>query len=63
MSDNPALAPKPCRKCGASGEVIKAGSRRFWVQCARFGKNGNCNAIGSQADNRKEAIQNWNNIN
>ncbi|MTD33142.1 Lar family restriction alleviation protein [Paludibacterium denitrificans] len=58
MTETTAL--KPCPKCGARAELIKAGSRRFWVQCTQYG-NGNCNAIGAQADNKKEALLNWNN--
>ncbi|GAB3260275.1 Lar family restriction alleviation protein [Chitinimonas naiadis] len=60
MSDAPPLTPKPCKKCGSPGEVMKAGSNRFWVECAKFGRNGNCNVISAQAPNRKAAIQNWN---
>ncbi|WP_027405409.1 Lar family restriction alleviation protein [Aquaspirillum serpens] len=52
--------PKPCQKCGSPAEVVKAGSRRFWVQCSRYPKQGNCSTIGAQADNRKEAILLWN---
>ncbi|QNM96959.1 Lar family restriction alleviation protein [Chitinimonas koreensis] len=63
MTDSAPLKPKPCRKCGSAGEVIKAGSRRYWVECARYGRNGNCNSIGDQADNRRDAIRNWNAIN
>ncbi|UXY14389.1 Lar family restriction alleviation protein [Chitiniphilus purpureus] len=58
--DLTALAPQPCAKCGAPAEVIKSGSNRYWVQCAKFGRNGNCSAIGLQANSRKEAIRNWN---
>lgn len=57
-ADAPQL--KPCNKCGAPAQLIKAGSRRFWVQCSRYAGNGNCSAIGAQADNKKEAIHNWN---
>ncbi|TJZ74267.1 Lar family restriction alleviation protein [Chitiniphilus eburneus] len=59
-TDQPALAAKPCSKCGSPGEVTKSGSNRYWVQCAKFGRNGNCSAIGQQASSRKEAIRNWN---
>ncbi|GAA5786369.1 hypothetical protein GCM10007860_04850 [Chitiniphilus shinanonensis] len=58
--DHAPLLPKPCSKCGSPGEVTKSGSNRYWVQCAKFGRNGNCNAIGQQAASRKEAIRNWN---
>jgi hypothetical protein len=56
----PANAALPCHKCGAPAEVVKAGSSRHWVQCSRFGKNGNCNVIGRQTDARKTAIATWN---
>ncbi|HJV07876.1 MAG TPA: Lar family restriction alleviation protein [Chromobacteriaceae bacterium] len=59
MTETTAL--KPCPKCGARAELIKAGSRRFWVQCTQYAGNGNCNTIGAQADNKKEALLNWNN--
>jgi hypothetical protein len=62
MTDMP-NAPKPCKKCGFPGEVKKAGSKRFWVECAKYGRNGNCNVIGDQADNKKDAIARWNAIN
>ncbi|AXK38866.1 Lar family restriction alleviation protein [Crenobacter cavernae] len=60
MTESAPLAPKPCHKCGSAAEVIKSGSRRFWVQCSRYADQGNCNAIGPQTDNRKEAIFRWN---
>ena len=60
MTDNTASPLKPCPKCGQPAEVVKAGSRRFWVQCSRYAGQGTCSAIGSQADNRKEAMANWN---
>lgn len=53
-------SPKPCPKCGAPAQLVKAGSRRFWVQCSLYAGQGNCSAIGPQADNKKEAIANWN---
>ena len=59
MTETTAL--KACPKCGARAELIKAGSRRFWVRCTQYAGNGNCNAIGAQADNKKEALLNWNN--
>jgi len=59
----PAPAIKRCAKCGSPADVQKAGSNRHWVQCAKYGRNGNCNVIGDQADNRKAAIANWNAIN
>lgn len=62
MSENTPVTPKPCPKCGNPSEVVKAGSRRFWVQCSRYAGQGTCSAIGSQADNRKEAIANWNKV-
>ncbi|WP_374352552.1 hypothetical protein [Chitinimonas sp.] len=62
MTDSPSQ-PKPCKKCGSPGLPQKAGSRRFWVQCARFGRDGNCNMIGDQADNKKDALLRWNAIN
>ncbi|WP_017507715.1 Lar family restriction alleviation protein [Vogesella mureinivorans] len=58
MSDTTSL--KPCNKCGAPAEVVKAGSRRFWVQCTRYAGQGTCSAIGPQADNKKDAIAGWN---
>ena len=54
--------PKPCPKCGAVAEQHKAGSNRFWVQCSKLGKNGNCSGIGQQGINKKEAIDNWNKL-
>jgi ssDNA-binding Zn-finger/Zn-ribbon topoisomerase 1 len=54
------LEPKPCPKCGEPALVVKSGSRRFWVQCSHYPDNGNCSAIGAMADNRKQAIMNWN---
>ncbi|WP_297576437.1 Lar family restriction alleviation protein [uncultured Deefgea sp.] len=54
--------PKPCPKCGAIAEQHKAGSNRFWVQCSKLGKNGNCSGIGQQGSNKKEAIANWNSL-
>jgi ssDNA-binding Zn-finger/Zn-ribbon topoisomerase 1 len=60
MSDPTPNALKPCQRCGAPAELVKSGSRRYWVQCSHYPPNGNCNAIGAQADNRKEAIHNWN---
>jgi hypothetical protein len=59
---NPQLLPQDCPKCGQRGVVVKAGSRRYWVECARYGKNGNCSAIGQQADLRRQAIVNWNTL-
>ncbi|MBV1774456.1 hypothetical protein KSF73_01880 [Burkholderiaceae bacterium DAT-1] len=63
MSEQSGTPVKRCIKCGSAGELTKAGSRRFWVQCARFGKNGNCNQIGAQEDNKKDAVSRWNAIN
>ncbi|WP_269531656.1 hypothetical protein [Chitinimonas sp. BJYL2] len=60
MSEAPALEPKRCKKCGFPGLVMKAGSNRWWVECEKFGRNGNCKAISDQASTRKAAIQNWN---
>lgn len=64
MQDKPQtaapLTPKPCKKCGSAGIPSKAGNNRFWVECAKFGRNGNCNAISSQEPNRKAAILAWN---
>lgn len=54
------LQPKPCVRCGSPGELVKTGSRRYWVQCSRFSNYGSCQAIGPQADNKKQAILNWN---
>jgi len=65
MSDvQPApTALKPCKKCGAPGEHGRSGSSRFWVQCSKFGRNGNCNQIGQQGSSKKEAIALWNAMN
>ncbi|WP_374537904.1 hypothetical protein [Chitinimonas taiwanensis] len=60
MTDNAPLTPKPCKKCGAPGQVMKAGSNRHWVECAKFGRNGNCNVISAAVSSRKAAIQDWN---
>jgi hypothetical protein len=61
MSDQaPTVTAKPCPKCGAPAEPNKAGSNRFWVQCSKFGRNGNCSAISQQGTNKKEAIALWN---
>ena len=62
MSQTPAdsSALKPCPRCGQPAELVKAGSRRFWVQCSRYPKQGTCSTIAAQADNKKEAIHNWN---
>ena len=62
MSQTPAdsSALKPCPRCGQPAELVKAGSRRFWVQCSRYPKQGTCSTISAQADNKKEAIHNWN---
>ncbi len=60
MTEPTPLTPKPCNKCGCPAEVVKAGSRRFWVQCSRYPKQGTCSTIGNQADNRKDAILSWN---
>ncbi|MGL6070416.1 Lar family restriction alleviation protein, partial [Craterilacuibacter sp.] len=49
-----------CSKCGSRAELVKAGSSRFWVQCVNYAGQGNCTVIGAQADNKKEAIYNWN---
>lgn len=62
MTDNTASPLKPCPKCGQPAEVVKAGSRRFWVQCSHYAGQGTCSAIGQQADNRKEAIANWSKV-
>ncbi|WP_434631963.1 Lar family restriction alleviation protein [Chromobacterium sp. CV08] len=62
MSEIAPLSPQPCPKCGARAELVKAGSRRIWVQCSRYPDKGNCPAIGAQADNKKEAILNWNRL-
>ncbi|WP_084090325.1 Lar family restriction alleviation protein [Andreprevotia lacus] len=60
----PAPTPmKPCKKCGAPGEHGRSGSKRFWVQCGKFGRNGNCNQISQQADSKKEALALWNAMN
>ncbi|QDQ27144.1 hypothetical protein FNU76_12650 [Chitinimonas arctica] len=56
----PALRPKPCKRCGAPGKLMKAGSNRFWVECSHMGENGNCTEISRQADSRKGAIDLWN---
>ncbi|SCK13288.1 Lar family restriction alleviation protein [Vogesella sp. LIG4] len=61
MSDSN-TTPQPCFKCGSPAELVKAGSRRFWVQCTRYAGQGNCSAIGPQADNKKEAIAGWNKL-
>ncbi|QLI83290.1 Lar family restriction alleviation protein [Chitinibacter fontanus] len=58
----PAATAQPCPKCGAPAEPQKAGSNRFWVQCSKFGKNGNCSAISQQGSNKKEALANWNKL-
>lgn len=58
LADSSAL--KPCPRCGQPAELVKAGSRRFWVQCSRYPKQGTCSTISAQADNKKEAIHNWN---
>ncbi|CUA83223.1 MULTISPECIES: Lar family restriction alleviation protein [Gulbenkiania] len=60
MTDTPTLQPKPCNKCGAPAQVVKTGSRRFWVQCSRYPDQGTCVTIGPQTDNRKDAILRWN---
>ncbi|WP_410497610.1 Lar family restriction alleviation protein [Chitinibacter sp. S2-10] len=63
MSDQvPTLKAQPCPKCGAPAEPQKAGSNRFWVQCSKFGRQGNCSAIGQQGSNKKEAIIEWNKL-
>ncbi|XZG69504.1 Lar family restriction alleviation protein [Chitinibacteraceae bacterium HSL-7] len=63
MSDiKPAVVAQPCPKCGAPAESCRAGSSRFWVQCSKFGRNGNCMAIGNQGESKKEAIANWNKL-
>ncbi|WP_293938063.1 Lar family restriction alleviation protein [Iodobacter sp.] len=54
--------PQPCPKCGSKPEVTKAGSNRCWVQCSKFGKNGNCSAISQQGSTKKEAIVLWNKL-
>lgn len=54
------ISPKPCPKCGAPGEPRKAGNNRFWIQCAKYGANGNCSAISQQMPSKKEAIAAWN---
>lgn len=54
--------PKVCPKCGSKPEVTKAGSNRCWVQCSKFGKNGNCSAISQQGTTKKEAIALWNKL-
>jgi hypothetical protein len=63
MAENAPLKPKPCAKCGSAGELMKAGSNRFWVQCAKYGRNGNCNVIGAQTETKKQAIERWNAVN
>lgn len=62
MTEATLLQPQRCPKCGAPAELVKAGSRRLWVQCSRHPDKGNCNTIGGQADNKKEAIHNWNRL-
>ncbi|QLG88275.1 Lar family restriction alleviation protein [Chitinibacter bivalviorum] len=63
MSDQaPAIQPQACPKCGAPAEQHKAGSNRFWVQCSKLGRQGNCSAIGQQGTNKKEAIAAWNKL-
>ncbi|MEJ2792472.1 Lar family restriction alleviation protein [Iodobacter sp. LRB] len=54
--------PQACPKCGSKPEVTKAGSNRCWVQCSKFGKNGNCSAISQQGTTKKEAIALWNKL-
>ncbi|MBV8466338.1 MAG: Lar family restriction alleviation protein [Burkholderiales bacterium] len=63
MADNKPATPKRCAKCGSPGELMKAGSNRFWVQCAKYGRNGNCNVIGAQMETKKQAIERWNAVN
>ncbi|WP_273430656.1 Lar family restriction alleviation protein [Chitinibacter tainanensis] len=58
----PTISAQACPKCGAPAEPQKAGSNRYWVQCSKFGKNGNCNAISQQGSSKKEAIANWNKL-
>lgn len=62
MTTTPATLPdiKPCPKCGQPGELRKAGSNRVWVQCAKYGKDGNCTAISRPEANKKDAIASWN---
>ncbi|WP_432721335.1 hypothetical protein R0381_002533 [Jeongeupia wiesaeckerbachi] len=61
MTDpKPPVQPQSCPKCGAPPDVRKAGANRVWVQCAKFGANGNCNVICSPQPNRKDAIAAWN---
>ena len=60
MADAAPLTPHACPKCGKPAELVKAGSRRFWVQCSRYPKQGTCSTLGPQADNKKEAILLWN---
>ena len=60
MTETNTSVLKPCSKCGSRAELVKAGSSRFWVQCVNYAGQGNCTGIGTQADNKKEAIYNWN---
>lgn len=60
MTETNTTVIKPCNKCGSRAELVKAGSHRFWVQCMEYIGQGNCTGIGAQADNKKEAIHNWN---
>lgn len=57
-TSSPAI--KPCPKCGQPGAIRKAGSNRVWVQCAKYGKDGNCTAISRPEANKKDAITVWN---
>ncbi|MBB5019297.1 endogenous inhibitor of DNA gyrase (YacG/DUF329 family) [Chitinivorax tropicus] len=50
----------PCPRCGQPGEMKKSGSNRFWVQCSKFGKDGNCKAIATICPNKAEAVAAWN---
>ncbi|WP_053937406.1 hypothetical protein [Amantichitinum ursilacus] len=55
----PVALPVPCPRCGAPGKICKAGANRVWVQCSKFGKDGNCSAISSPEPNKKAALATW----
>ncbi|MBB5192544.1 hypothetical protein HNQ50_003288 [Silvimonas terrae] len=52
----------PCPRCGAHAEVRKAGANRVWLECSKYGRNGNCSMISTPQPNRKEAIAAWNKL-
>ena len=41
-------ALKPCPRCGQPAELVKTGSRRFWVQCSRYPAKGTCSTIAAR---------------